>query len=394
MIKSNFPHILHLARWYPNRNDSMFGLFVKQHVEAVAHFTNSHLIYVQPINNLESRFEIQIVKNNNFSEILVYYRDINLSIPGLTELLKAFRYYHAVYKGFAYLKANNLRFDFIHVHVLTRLGLVALFVKLIYNIPFGITEHWSRYLPATNGFRGCFRKNITRKIVANATFVSTVTENLHQAMLKHKLLNDNYFILPNIVNPKLKFISDFPKENKFTFLHISTFEDKSKNISGIINVISKLEQERNDFRFVFVGDGLDFKKMLALAQQKIKNTELYHFTGILENEHLAEIIMGSHLLVIFSNYENFPVVINECLSFGLPILSTNVGGISEVINDNNGVLINPNAEDELLVEMKNFLNGNYNFDSPKIRAEFEMQFSMESVGKLLIDKYNLAFIPK
>lgn len=394
MIKSDFPHILHLARWYPNRNDSMFGLFVKQHVEAVAHFTNSHLIYVQPINNLESRFEFHIERNNNSSEILVYYRDINLTIPGIKELLKAFRYYQAVYKGFSYLKANNLRFDFIHVHILTRLGLVALFLKLIHNIPYGITEHWSRYLPATNGFRGFFRKNITRKIVANASFVSTVTENLHQAMLKHKLLNDNYFILPNIVNPQLKFISDFPKENKFTFLHISTFEDKSKNISGIINVISKLGLERNDFRFVFVGEGLDFKKMLALAQQKIKNTELYHFTGILENENLAEIIMGSHLLVVFSNYENFPVVINECLSFGLPILSTNVGGISEVINDDNGVLINAGAEDELIVEMKNFLEGNYNFDSPKIRAEFEKQFSMESVGKLLIDKYNLAFIPK
>jgi len=42
-------HVLNLARWYPNRTDSMPGLFVQRHVEAVARYAKVALVYAHGV---------------------------------------------------------------------------------------------------------------------------------------------------------------------------------------------------------------------------------------------------------------------------------------------------------------------------------------------------------
>lgn len=387
MNNSKSIKILHLARWYPNRYDSMFGLFVKRHFEAVGIKNQTHLIYVHPVGNLELKYDIEVNRNGNCSEIIIYYRDFNSKFMGINELVKGWKFFFAMRKGFEVLKKNELSYNFIHVHVLTRMGLIAWIINIFKGIPYGITEHWSRYLPATNGFNGFLRKWLTRKIISRASFVSTVTENLHQAMISHGLKNPNYFVLPNVVNPRMQFNANIKKNEVFTFIHISTFEDKSKNISGIIRVIAELSMQRDDFRFHFIGDGMDFLKMQKYAGEIILDSSVYKFTGLLEDEDLAKSILESNVMVIFSNYENFPVVINEALSFGIPVLSTRVGGIPEVINSSNGLLINAGDEEALLTEMIKLLDKEYEFDSVLIKEEFKDKYSSEKIGEILVKYY-------
>ena len=56
----------------------------------------------------------------------------------------------------------------------------------------------------------------------------------------------------------------------------------------------------------------------------------------------------SNLFILFSNYENLPCVILEAFACGVPVISTNVGGISEYFPENFGFLINP--KDEVALE--------------------------------------------
>ena len=56
------------------------------------------------------------------------------------------------------------------------------------------------------------------------------------------------------------------------------------------------------------------------------------FTGLLEGQKLADELASGDFLVMSSNYENMPVVILEALASGLPVVSTNVGGIKEMID--------------------------------------------------------------
>ena len=52
------------------------------------------------------------------------------------------------------------------------------------------------------------------------------------------------------------------------------------------------------------------------------------------------------MFVNLSLSEGIPVTFMEVMSFGIPVLATNVGGVNEIINENNGVLIDKGLEAE------------------------------------------------
>ena len=71
----------------------------------------------------------------------------------------------------------------------------------------------------------------------------------------------------------------------------------------------------------------------------------------------------------------------ESLSAGTPAIATKVGGIPEIINDRNGVLISTN-EDELYEAMKKILLKQTEFDHPKKLHQYvEDHFSIKTIGE-------------
>ncbi|MCB4234228.1 glycosyltransferase family 4 protein [Kaistella anthropi] len=71
------------------------------------------------------------------------------------------------------------------------------------------------------------------------------------------------------------------------------------------------------------------------------------------SQEVSEKMRASDCFVLFSDYENFPCVLLESLSTGTPVIATKVGGIPEVVNEKNGILIS-NSKDELYEAMKKF----------------------------------------
>ena len=144
-------HIVFLARWYPHRYDPMFGLFVQRHAEAAALFNDITVIYCQqtcrdvsttPINNKQDvvavspqKFEIVRTNENNVDTIRIYYKKPK------NKVLSLLRFYRANMIGLKLCK----HIDLIHVHILTRLGVIAWIQKILHKTPYIITEHWSRY---------------------------------------------------------------------------------------------------------------------------------------------------------------------------------------------------------------------------------------------------------
>lgn len=382
------PKVLFLARWYPDRYDPMTGLFIKRHAEVAAGFADVAVLYLRAAPEEKRSFEIVQTLENNVNTVIVYYG----TKPGFTFLptktRAAILFVLAFIKGYRFLLEKWGRPDLIHINVLTRLGIFALWLRIFRGIRYVITEHWSRYLPITGTYTGFFRKIFTRIVVRNADTVSTVSQNLANAMQSHGLNNSRYMVLPNVVDTD-SYLPDPQKQKseKLRFVHISCFEDRSKNISGLLNVISKLTALRNDFECFMVGEGIDLDRMKALAAELGLTENHITFTGLLENEKLIEAYQSSRFMVMFSNYENMPVVISESFSCGLPVVATSVGGIPEYVNVTNGRLVNAADETALLTAIV-FMFDHYNeFDKDQIRNSALDIFGKQAVAEKLKELY-------
>ena len=95
----------------------------------------------------------------------------------------------------------------------------------------------------------------------------------------------------------------------------------------------------------------------------------------------------SDCLILFSNIENSPCVIGEALCCGLPVISSNAGGIPELVNSENSILVNPGNEAELSAAMHKITSGNLQFDRKKIAENATGKFSYPVIGKQLDNVY-------
>ena len=382
--------ILHLARWYPNRFDPMPGLFIQRHAEAVALYADTMLVYTHAVEKglLRDKFEIDFEEKNGVKTAKVYFRNPAHTIPVWSNFQKTVRFLKANYLGIKAVSEHDTPFDLVHVHVLTRLGVIALYFKWIKKIPFVITEHWTRYLSLTDGFNGFFRKTLTKLVVKQAAVVTTVSEDLSRAMQSHGLKNPDYRVIANVVDDVF-FQVRIPERKHKTkeFVHVSCFTDKHKNISGLLRVISSLAKQRQDFHFTLVGEGEDLEKMKVYAGKLGISEQVLTFTGLLEGKLLAEAMTHADALVIFSNYENMPVVINESFVLGIPVFSTRVGGIAEMVNNSNGRLIEKGDETALLKVLIDFLDERITFKTEAFRKQARKAFSPETVGISLMNIY-------
>lgn len=364
MRKQNY--ILFIASWYPNEDDPTLGIFIRRHAEAVALYTPVKVLYVRRGEENQVRSK----KDGNIEEFLVTYK------PGKIAQLNYFKSMINVVTG---IFSDNLP-SLIHAHVVKPAGVAARFIGEKFKIPYLITEHWTGYHPSDGSYSGFLTKLMTRHAVEKAAMITTVSEDLKKAMLSYKLRAE-YHVIPNVADP-IYFNEPIRKPSK-KFVHISSLDERQKNISGIIRAFSKYQKADQSAELVIAGDGPDREKAKSLASElqirKIK------FPGNLNAFQLASELSDASALVLFSNFENLPCVIIEAFATGVPVIATNVGGIREIVNESNGILLN--AGDELRLEESFRIMSENTFDRKKIREQARAHFSYEVVGKQFMDLY-------
>lgn len=379
MIKTLF-----ISAWYPNRYDEMFGLFVRKHAEAVSLYCDVQVLYVHPSSDIR-HFETEIHQSGKLKETIVYFPASKSGV--FSKLLKQINFLRAYFKGWRMLQKSGFRPDIVHANILTRTGLVAYGIHLFTRIPYVITEHWTRYLPLRKSYNGLLRKKITEFVVKHAAAVFPVSENLKNAMISNKLWNRNYFVINNTVDDV--FLTKVPKvsETKKIILHVSCFDEQQKNVKGLLNSLKALSINRSDFKMIFIGTGVDFKEVVDYCVKLNFPEDVIHFVGEKNPAEVAEYMKNADFFVLFSNYENSPVVISESLVCGKPVISTDVGGIAEHINETNGILI-PARDEKMLLESLNFMLDHFqDYDAEKLSKEAVEKFSMKNVGKTIVEQY-------
>jgi glycosyltransferase involved in cell wall biosynthesis len=152
-----------------------------------------------------------------------------------------------------------------------------------------------------------------------------------------------------------------PRSNKLELRHQFDLEpDKKivlfvgrlyhrKGLEPLLRSIPPVLKEFSNVTFAISGTGFKEKEQsLRNLAKELKIENYVQFLGYVPDEKLPELYSASDIFVLPAIYENFPFAILEAQSTALPVISTNVGGIPEFLEDGkNGFVIEPGDEQEL-----------------------------------------------
>lgn len=153
-------------------------------------------------------------------------------------------------------------------------------------------------------------------------------------------------VIPNaVVAEDFKPAAVKPSLNKITVVVISRlFQNKGADL--LTAVIPRICQSRNDIRFLVAGDGPKFVDLEQMREQ-YQLQDRVELIGSIRHEQVRDVMIKGQIYLHPSLTEAFGTVLVEAASCGLLVVTTNVGGIPEVLPSNMTVFASP-EEDSLV----------------------------------------------
>ena len=125
-----------------------------------------------------------------------------------------------------------------------------------------------------------------------------------------------------------------------------------KRVDRIISALALLDDEKKSIAWTHIGGGIGLDQLKQEAKAKLKHIR-FRFLGDTPNIEVMDFYKKNpvDLFVNVSSSEGLPVSIMEAISFGMPVVATDVGGTSEiVINDVTGCLLPEEFTDQQLAD--------------------------------------------
>ena len=134
------------------------------------------------------------------------------------------------------------------------------------------------------------------------------------------------------------------ERKKYDFVCVAVFKE-AKNHKMLFNCIKEAQKTEPSISLACVGEGPLFEEMKEyLKQIDVKNVELLG-----QRDDVYSVLNQSSCFVLSSIYEGNPISILEAMDAGLPIIAPIVGGIPDVVKNNeNGILFTVNSNEELI----------------------------------------------
>ncbi|WP_288222136.1 glycosyltransferase [uncultured Clostridium sp.] len=251
-----------------------------------------------------------------------------------------------------YIKENNI--EVIHSHG-TPSNVIAIILKLFCNIKIITTIHSD----LNYDFEGNKKKVyllIEKFILKYFDEVVCVSEELRKKIkMRCKSINPKV-----IINGVLK--SEYnevegEKNQEIVFLSIGRLT-LVKNYTFLLEALNIISKEFKKFKCYIIGEGEE-RKRLELMIKEYNLGEQVFLLGFKDN--INEYMRNSDMLLITSLMEGIPLVALEAFSNKLLVVSSEVGGMSEIIQNNyNGLLYKSNNLEELTSILKKYINNEIN----------------------------------
>ena len=392
--------ILFVARWYPSPSHRYAGIFVREHAKAVRAAGHEVAVLHLPGEPGDGRKAWQIVEETDpdltegIPTYHVYCR--SMSIPGPARLSKLgtnWRYAWSGYRAARRLSKSGFRPDVVHAHVFTT-GLPALLIARLFRRPLVVTEHTTAFPRRTLGSGA---RRVAAFVYGRAARVLPVCAFLQRAIEAYEI-EARFTIVPNAVDTALFFPDATASAGRRTgprrFLFVGNLEEAHhKGFPEMVEALAMLGERRKDWRLEVVGDGParpDYERLVAQAGLQ----GAIALRGRMAKLEIAALMRTSDLLVLPSRFENQPCAIIEAMTSGLPVVSTTVGAIPEMVGPDDGILVPPQDPAALADALEQALARRDSFDRPAIAARARARFSLEAVGARLNAVYEEVTSPE
>ncbi|TBR18100.1 MAG: glycosyltransferase family 4 protein [Chitinophagaceae bacterium] len=380
-------NILWLPSWYPSKLNQYNGDFIQRQAIALSQLNSLTVVYIvrDKFQTVTNSVKIENNESSNLKETIIYY-SIPAFVPKFLEGIYSFWMFRKLYRHyFKKLFIGGLP-STVHVHVAYKAGLIALWIKRNYGIPYYVSEHWSGYSKSRMGnyfTSSLVNQNLIKKILRAAKLVIPVSIDLGN-QIKYIVPTVKIKVIPNVVDENLFYYKP-NQSSSFKFIHYTSKDTEAKNTIGLLETLSDLKCIRKDWSCVIYGPAepvlIEFVEKNNL-QQHIK------FTGEIQYAAVAEIVREASAFISFSNYENQPCSILEALCCGVPVIATKVGGIPEIVELRNGILIDAKNEIQLVEALKSMLEDYNRFDRQQIATEAINKYSYPIIAKKLLALYS------
>jgi glycosyltransferase involved in cell wall biosynthesis len=224
------------------------------------------------------------------------------------------------------------------------------------DIPLTFTQH--QYYVPTGGLGFVFElldKTKSKNTFSRSEKICAVSSAAKRFLQNHyKVANDRITLTFSPVNTGV-FEPDRRRKNRnLTILTVARLT-RSKGLNYLIRAFKTVTEGFSDVRLMIIGRGEDHNELVALSTALGVADKISFYTDYVPNEKMPMIYNSSDIFVLPSLIEPVGIAAIEALSCGLPIVATNIGGLSDVvINSENGFLVPP-GESRTMADKLSFL---------------------------------------
>jgi len=240
------------------------------------------------------------------------------------------------------VRLKKLNINHIHSHFASTASEIAMYVSFFTGIPYSFTTHgYDIFFSPPKNYR--YRTYYAKFIVAVSKY------NKQYLMEKYHVLGNKIKIIYSGINT-----IQFQRKNKVTrdyILCIARLEPV-KGLIYLVEVCNILKKRGLDIECHIIGEGSQRKILTALIS-KLNLDSCVFLEGTKSQTDIIKYLHKSKVLVLSSISEGMPISALEAFSCEVPVIATNVCGVSELIQNNfNGFLVPPKNPNLLANKIK------------------------------------------
>lgn len=318
------------SNMYPSEKHPTFGIFVKNQVE--------------------------LLRSKGFQVDL-----IAIDEPGKGKVATLKKYLAWFLKSLGFLVRNKKHVSLTHAHYAFPTGVLSLVGKKLFGIPYVVTVHGGdidKMAAKSERIAG-----YTQKVLQEADAVITVGERLKQDVVgKFGVKGENVHVMSMGVNTET--FHPMPKEEARKELGIPSNEKlllfvgnmiEAKGVLDLVDAFDIVRKKHPEAALHLIGSSKDERFMETVAKRLLSKDVRISHQEPLPQKRIAKWIAAADVFVLPSHHEGFGLVALEAMAIGTTVVGSDVGGLSFLLGNEAGILVEPKNPGSLANGLKQAL---------------------------------------